>query len=160
MDEIKKEKLSKRNSLDSYLNSEVIKNAKRLKNRYPPISEMVDGARKVLKVQDLYELSKQYRNFYIIKVRNYQDNPKVRYFLANILASQSSDFLVIIAKDYIKDKDNIKLIQFSIHPKNLRISLLALYEIKNQDEFSNSIELLRDLRNIFRKRIANIKNLL
>ena len=160
MNGFKEEELSKRKLLDSYINSEVIKNARRLKNRYPPISEMIDAVRKVLKVEDLYELSKEYKNFYLIKVRNYKNIPKIRYFLTIVLASQSSDFLAIIAKDHIKEMDNINLIQFSIHPKNLRISLLALNELNNKDDFLNSVKLLRDLRIIFRKRIANINNLL
>lgn len=158
MSDFKKEEISNNEPLDSYLKSEIIKNAKKLKNKYPPISEMINGVRKVLRIENLYELSDEYRNFYLFKVRNYENNPKFIYFLAIILASQSSDFLVILAKTYLKELRNLKLIQFSIHPKNLRISLLALKDVKAKDEFLNSVKELQDLRINFRKKLTNIKN--
>jgi hypothetical protein len=160
LNKFEKEESSKEKVLDSYFKTEVIKKAKKLKVKYPPISEIIDGVRKVLRIEAIYELSEEFRNFYLIKVRNFQNNPKVRYFLTIILASQSSDFLVILAKNFIKEIRNIKLIQFSIHPKNLRISLLALKEVKIHDEFLNSVKILRDLRINFRKKLASLKNLL
>ncbi|MFX0031289.1 MAG: hypothetical protein ACFE8E_08520 [Candidatus Hodarchaeota archaeon] len=156
MSSFKNEKTSNNKPLNSYLKSEIIKNAKKLKTKYPPISETREGVTIVLRIENLYELSKEYRNFYLIKTRNYQNNPKFIYFLAVILAFQSSDFLVILAKTYLHK--NIKLIQFSIHPKNLRISLLALKEIKTKDEFQDSVKTLKDLRINFRKKLTNIKN--
>lgn len=154
-----KEKLStKSKALDSYIETNIIKNSKKLKSRFPPILETIEGVRTILKVKAIYELDEGLKDTYLIKVKNYQNKPKVRYFLAIKLASQSSDFLAIVAKDSIKEIKDIKLIQYSIYPKNFRISLLALKEFKIEDEYSNSIERLKDIRMNFRKKLYNIKN--
>ncbi|MFX1492895.1 MAG: hypothetical protein ACFFBZ_01295 [Promethearchaeota archaeon] len=144
----------------SFIKTEIIKKAKELKGRYPSISEIVDGTPRILKIKNLYEMKEEFKNFYLIKVKNYNNEPKFRHFLAIILASQSSDFLVSIIKELVKEIGNIKLIQFSIYPKNFRISLLSLKEIRNKDEFLNSVKILKDLRINFKKKLANIKNLI
>ncbi|MFW9945353.1 MAG: hypothetical protein ACFFDX_00845 [Candidatus Odinarchaeota archaeon] len=144
----------------SFLKTEIIKKAKELKGRYPSISEIVDGTPRILKIKNLYEMKEEFKNFYLIKVKNYNNEPKFRHFLAIILASQSSDFLVSIIKEHVKEIGNIKLIQFSIYPKNFRISLLSLKEIRNKDEFLNSVKILKDLRINFKKKLDNIKNLI
>ncbi|MFX1498133.1 MAG: hypothetical protein ACFFBH_11445 [Promethearchaeota archaeon] len=156
-----KEKLSQKNKeLDSYIKTNIIKNSKRLKGRFPPILETIEGVNQILKVKAIYELSEELKDTYLIKVQNYQNKPKVRYFLVITLASQSSDFLVILAKNHIKEFKGIKLIQFSIYPKNFRISLLALNEVKIQDEFMSSLKHLKNLRMNFRKKLHNLKNLI
>lgn len=147
-------------SLVSFLKTEIIKKAKELKGRYPSISEIVDGTPRILKIKNLYEMKEEFKNFYLIKVKNYNNEPKFRHFLAIILASQSSDFLVSIIRELVKEIGNIKLIQFSIYPKNFRISLLSLKEIRNKDEFLNSVKILKDLRINFKKKLDNIKNLI
>ncbi|MFX0025683.1 MAG: hypothetical protein ACFE8M_04650 [Candidatus Hermodarchaeota archaeon] len=147
-------------SLESFLKTEIIKEAKELKGRYPSISEIVGGAPRILKVKNIYEMKEEFKNYYLIRVKNYYNEPKFRHFLGIILASQSSDFLVLITKELIKDIGNIKLIQFSIYPKNFRISLLSLKEILNKEDFLKSVKILKDLRINFKKKLDNIKNLI
>lgn len=146
--------------LESFLKTEIIKKAKKLKARYPSISEIVDGTPKILKIKNFYEMKDEFKNYYLIKVKNYNNDPKFRHFLAIILASQSSDFLASITKELIKEIGNIKLIQFSIYPKNFRISLLSLKEIRNEDDFLKSVKILKDLRINFKKKLDKIKNLI
>ncbi len=149
-----------RESLESFLKTEIIKKAMELKGRYPSISEIVEGTPRILKIKNFYEMKEEFKNYYLIKVKNYNNEPKFRHFLAIILASQSSDFLVSIAKEPIKEISNIKLIQFSIYPKNFRISLLSLKEIRDKEDFLKSVKILKDLRINFKKKLDKIKNLI
>ena len=144
--------------LKSYLESNVIKSAIKLKGKFAPFSEPVDKTPKTLPIKRIYNLKEQLKNFFLIIVKNYSNQPKVRYFLAIILASQSSDFLVSLAKDYAT-RNNLKLIQYSIFPKNIRISLLSLKEIRTIEDYLSSIELLKDFKKKFRKTLEKIRNL-
>jgi hypothetical protein len=76
------------------------------------------------------------------------------------LASHSSDFLVSIAQEPIKEISNLKLIQFPLYPKNFRISLLSLKEIRDEADFLKSVKVLKDLRINFKKKLEKIKNLI
>ncbi len=147
-------------SLESYLKTEVIKKARKLKGRYPSISEIVDGTPRILKIKNFYEMKEEFKNYYLIKVKNYYNEPKFRHFLAIVLASQSSDLLVLITRELIKEIGNTKLIQFSIHPKNFRVSLLSLKEIRNKDDFLKSVKILKDLRINFKKKLDKIQNII
>ena len=147
-------------SLESFLKTEIIKKVKKLKGRYPSISKIVDGTPRILKIKNFYEMKEEFKNFYLIKVKNDYNEPKFIHFLAIILASQSSDFLVSITKELIKENGDIKLIQFSIYPKNFRISLLALKEIRNKEDFLKSVKILKGLRINFKKKIDKIQNLI
>ena len=144
--------------LKSYLESNVIKSAIKLKGKFAPFSEPVDKTPKTLPIKRIYNLKEQLKNIFLIIVKNYSNQPKVRYFLAIILASQSSDFLVSLAKDYAT-RNNLKLIQYSIFPKNIRISLLSLKEIRTIEDYLSSIELLKDFKKKFRKTLEKIRNL-
>ena len=144
--------------LKSYLESNVIKSAIKLKGKFAPFSEPVDKTPKTLPIKRIYNLKEQLKNIFLIIVKNYSNQPKVRYFLAIIIASQSSDFLVSLAKDYAT-RNNLKLIQYSIFPKNIRISLLSLKEIRTIEDYLSSIELLKDFKKKFRKTLEKIRNL-
>ena len=146
--------------LESFLKREMVKKAKKLKAKYPSISEIVDGIPKILKIKNFYEMKDGLKNYYLIKVKNYNNDPKFRHFLAINLASQSSDFLASIAKELIKKIGNIKLIQFSVYPKNFRINLLSLKEIRSKDDFLKSVKILKDLRIKFKKKLDKLKNLI
>ncbi|MFX1453641.1 MAG: hypothetical protein ACFFCM_22615 [Promethearchaeota archaeon] len=150
--------LTNQKSLKSFIKIQILKTAKKLKGKYNPISELVDNIPRTLNIREIYRIEKSLKNFFLIIVDNYSKQPKIRYFLALILASQSSDFLVSLAKDYAT-KNNLKLIQYSLYPKNMRISLLTLTEIQTIEDFSNSIELLKNFRKSFRKTLEKIKNL-
>jgi len=146
-------------NLKSYLKSEILKDAKRIKNKYPPISEKVNGISKSLKIKNIYELKGNLNNFIIITTKNYAKNPKYRYFLAILLASQSSDLLVNLAKEFSL-KNRLKLIQFSLHPQHFRVGLFSLKELQNKDNLSEVVNLLKEFRIMYRKDLENLGKLI
>jgi hypothetical protein len=146
-------------NLQSYLKKEILKDGKRLKNKYPPISEKVDGISKSLKIKNIYKLKGNLNNFIFIKTKNYNKNPRYRYFLAILLATQSSDLLVSLAKEFSK-KNRLKLIQFSLYPQHFRVGLFSLKELRNKNNFSEVINLLQEFRIIYRKDLAKLGKLI
>ncbi len=151
--------LDNKENLQSYLKKEILKDAKRIKNKYPPISEKVDGISKSLKIKNIYELKGNFNNFIFITTKNYAKNPRYRYFLAVLLASQSSDLLVSLANEFAQ-KNALKLVQYAINPKQLRVSLISLKEIESIEDYSFSVELLKEFRTFFRNMLGKIKNTL
>jgi hypothetical protein len=145
-------------NLQDYLRKAILQDAKRLRNKYPPISERVNGTSKSLKIKYIYELKGNLNNFIIIATKNYAKKPKYRYFLAISLASQSSDLLVNLAKEFSK-KNNLKLIQFSLHPQHFRVGLFSLKEIENRNNLSEEIDLLKEFRILYRKDLDILGNL-
>ena len=98
-------------------------------------------------------------NFIFITTKNYTKNPKHRYFLAILLASQSSDLLVNLAKEFSK-KNRLKLIQFALHPQHFRVGLFSLKELQNKDNISEIVSLLKTFRIKFRKDLENLGKLI
>ena len=80
----------------------------------------------------------------------------MRYYLAITLAENSSDLLVQFAKEFAIEND-LKLIQYSLYPKTLRIQLLSLKEIKEPKDYINSLEILKVFRKKFRDKLGRIK---
>lgn len=146
-------------SLKEYIEKEILKNAKKLRGRHTSISEIVDRMPRTLKIKDIYKLQGELQNFYLFISKNYNKIPKIRYFLVISLASQSSDLLVSLAKDFAK-QNNLKLIQYSIFPKTLRINLLSIKELNEIEDYSKSIQILLKFKKEFQERIANIRNLI
>ncbi len=146
-------------NLQSYLKKEILKDAIKLKNKYPPISEKVNGISKSLKIKNIHKLKGNLNNFIIIKTKNYTKNPRYRYFLAILLASQSSDLLVSLAKEFSK-KNRLKLIQFSLYPQHFRVGLFSLKELRNKNNFSEVINLLQEFRIFYRKDLAKLGKLI
>ena len=95
---------------------------------------------------------------FLFTVKNYDKVPKIRYFLAMQLASQSSDLLVALSRDFAI-KNDLKLIQYSIYPKSTRTNLLSLKELKEVEDIEKSIGILQDFREDYKKKIVKIKNL-
>ncbi len=146
--------LSNPTLLKKFLESNVIKSTKKLKGKFAPISYKVDNIRRTLIIKNIF----QFRDVFLLITRNYTKEPKFRYFLAMLLATQSSDFLVSISKDFaIKNK--LKLIQYSLFPKNLRVCLLSIKEIRNIEDYSKSIEVLQEFKREFRNIMQKIKKL-
>jgi len=135
--------LDNKENLQSYLKKEILKDAKRIKNKYPPISEKVKGISKSLKIKTIYELKGNFNKLIFIKTKNYAKNPRYRYFLAVLLASQSSDLLV-----------------FSLYPQHFRVGLFSLKEIHNKNDFSEAVNLLKEYRTIFRKDFEKLGKLI
>ena len=146
-------------NLQSYLKKEILKDAQRLKNKYPPISEKVNGISKSLRIKNIYKLKGNLNNFIFIKTKNYTKNPRYRYFLAILLATQSSDLLVSLAKEFSK-KNRLKLIQFSLHPQHFRVGLFSLKEMHSKNNFSEVINLLKEFRIIYRKDLEKLGKLI
>ncbi|MFX1588349.1 MAG: hypothetical protein ACFFC1_09355, partial [Promethearchaeota archaeon] len=138
--------------LKSFIKDEIIKKVKKIKGKHPPISELVNNVSKSLSIEKIYDLRKKKKYFFLFIVKNYSKQPKLRYFLAILLANNSSDLLVQLARDYAI-KHDLKLIQYSLFPKTLRIQLLLLKEIKNVEDYTNSIEKLNHFRKEFRSKL-------
>ncbi len=145
-------------ALKPYLKGKIIKNAQKLRGKFAAISELSENSQRTLTVQNIFKLKDELKGLFLFSVRNYNRYPKIRYFLAMLLASQSSDFLVALSRDFAI-KNDLNLIQYSIFPKTTRISLLSLKEIKEIEDFEKSIGILQDFREKFRKKIAKMKNL-
>ena len=146
-------------NLQRYLKKEFLKDAKVIKNKYPPISEKVNGVSKSLKIKNIHKLQGNLNNFIFITTKNYAKNPRYRYFLALILASQSSDLLVSLAKEFSK-KNRLKLIQFSLYPQHFRVGLFSLKEIHNKNNFSETVNLLKEFRITYRKDLEKLRKLI
>ncbi|MFX0075339.1 MAG: hypothetical protein ACFE96_07850 [Candidatus Hermodarchaeota archaeon] len=151
--------IDNREDLLIFLKRSILKDAERIKNKYPPISEKVKGISQSLKILDIYELKGDLTNFILIKTKNYSKNPKNRFFLAVLLASQSSDLLVNLAKEFSKN-NNLKLIQFSLYPQHSRVGLFSLKEIENKVNLSDIINLLKKFRILYRKDLDNLGKLI
>ncbi len=145
--------------LQRYLKKEILKDAKRIKNKYPPISEKINGISKSLKIKNIYELKGNLNNFIVIATKNYAKNPRNRYFLAILLASQSSDLLVSLAKEFSK-QNRLKLIQFSLHPQLFRVGLFSLKEIHDKNSISEGINLLKEFIIKYRKDLEKLRKLI
>lgn len=145
-------------ALKPYLKGKIIKNAQKLRGKFAAISELIENSQRTLTVQNIFKLKDELRGLFLFSVKNYDKYPKIRYFLAIQLASQSSDFLVALTRDFAV-KNNLNLIQYSIYPKSTRISLLSLKEIKEIDGIEKLIDLLQDFKEKFRKKLTMIKDL-
>ena len=153
------ENIAEFKSLKDYINKTILKNAKKIKGRHTPISEMVNNVPKTLKVKDIYRLQGDLKNFYLFVSKSFNGNPKILYFLVVSLASQSSDLLVSLAKNFAK-RNNLKLIQYSIFPKTLRINLLLIKELIEIEDFSKSIQILKNFRIVFQNRLTTFRDLI
>ena len=151
--------LSETESLKEYIKNEIIINAKKVRGRHTPISEMVNNVPKTLKIKEIYNLQGKLKNIYLFIADNYTKKPKTRYFLVISLASQSSDFLASLAKEFAK-RNNLKLIQYSIFPKILRINLLLIKELIEIEDYSKSIQMLKNFRIVFQNRLTNFRDLI
>ncbi|MFX0039545.1 MAG: hypothetical protein ACFFCY_09335 [Promethearchaeota archaeon] len=145
--------------LESFVKHDIIKGAKKVRGKHSPILEVIKNTSQSLRVEKIYDLSKIENSFFLLIVRNYSKKPKLRYFLAIAIANNSSDLLVQLARDYAINND-LKLIQYSVFPKTLRIQLLLLKELEFVEDYTNSIDNLRIYRKQFRSKLLKLKNLL
>ncbi|HDZ18552.1 MAG TPA: hypothetical protein ENH75_09690 [archaeon] len=150
--------MSDQEDLKTFVKTDIIKSSKKVKGKHSPISEVVDDVLRVLKVQAIYDLNQNHKNFYLFNLKNYFKKPKIIYFLSVMLANNSSDLLVQLAGEYLV-KHELKIIQYSIFPETLRVPLLLLKEIKIIDDYTHSIKALNKIRNKFRNKILRLKNL-
>jgi hypothetical protein len=148
-----------KSNLKSFIENEIIKEVKKVRGKHAPISEVVNQVSKSLKVENLYDLSNKNKYFFLLIAKNYNKQPKLRYFLAVSIANTSSDLLVHLARENAI-KNDLRLIQYSIFPKTLRIQLLLLKEIEKIEEFAFFLKKLAEIRKDFRKKLIKITNLI
>ena len=145
---------SKEEDLGDRIKEKVLRDSHRLKEKCPPLSYTNNGNQMTLQISRLYELSGDLKQLYIIMGKSKKE--KLTYFICIKLASQSSDFLVSLARKTIEDESNLRLLQFSLIPKHLRVNLLCLKEIEHEDDLQDIIDLLKQVRSRFRKTIEKM----
>jgi hypothetical protein len=145
--------------LNTFIKNVIIKKFKKLRGKHAPISEAVNNVYNSLKIEKFYDLSEQKKHFYFFIAKNYSKQPKLRYFLAISIANNSSDLLVQLSREYAV-QNKIKVIQYSIFPKTLRIQLLLLKEIEKIEDYAIFLKKLNEIRKDFRSKLIKIKNLI
>ncbi len=131
----------------------------RLKGKFLPISENIRKKRHNYKVKAIYSLEDELRDrFYLIKFINPENKPKYLYFISFILAYQSSDLLVFIARDLVK-RANILLTQYPLKVKQFRLSLICLKEIKNKDDFFKTKTIMKELYKELKHKLIKISEM-
>ncbi len=133
--------------------------SKKIRGRYPPISVIVDNNIKLLKIKNIYKIDSIKSRLYIIQFKNYYNHPKQRFFLAFVLASQSSDLIVLLTKELALE-NNLRLVQFSLHPKTQRVNLLLLKELKEIDKYIKIINTFETIHKKFKTKIEGIQKIL
>jgi len=139
--------------LKEIIKKELISKGIKLRNKYPPISEKRGSKLIIQKVKKIYQLKNNYKNFYLIITKVKKNQKSIRFYLAIIIANQSSDFLVKIAKKVIQGDQTFRIIQFSFHPKQLRINLAILKELDKSVNLDHLKEKLKNLKSRFLSRL-------
>ncbi len=131
----------------------------RLKGRFLPILENIRKKRHNYKVKAIYSLEDELKDrFYLLKFINPENKPKYLYFISFILAHQSSDLLVFIARDLVK-RVNLLLIQYPLKAKQFRLSLICLKEIKNKDDFFKTKEIIKEVYKELKYKLIKISEI-
>ena len=149
---------SQEEDFESFIKRNIINKIKKVRGKHPPIAENVENKPRSLSVKFIYDLNEKLKNFYLISLKNYSKKPKSRNFLAISFANNSSDLLVQLARE-IALKHDLKLIQYSIYPKTLRIQLLCMIEIQTIKNYNTSIKVLKSVRKEFREKLVRVKDL-
>lgn len=150
--------ISKDREINSFIKKEIIKRTKIIKGKKIAIAEIIDNSLISLPVKSIYDMNEKIKKCYFFIVKNHAKQPKFRYFLTISLANNSSDFLVQLAKEFAR-KNGLTLIQYPIYPKTVRTQLLSMKEINSIEDYNDSIEVLNNARNEFRKKLVGLKNL-
>jgi len=131
----------------------------RLKGKFLPISENRGEKQIQYKVKAIYSLKDELKDrFYLIKFINPENKPKYLYFISFILAYQSSDLLVFIARDLVK-RANLLLTQYPLKAKQFRLSLMCLKEIKNKDDFFKTKTIMKIVYKELRYKLIKISEM-
>ncbi|MHA2281826.1 MAG: hypothetical protein ACXAC5_13365 [Promethearchaeota archaeon] len=144
--------------LKSLIRSDIINKIKKIKGKHPPIAEIIENKSHSMSVKSIHNMNKKLKNFHFFTLKNYSKQPKLRYFLTISIANNSSDLLVQLAREMVL-KHDLKLIQYSIYPKTLRIQLLCMKEIRKIEDYNTSVKILNSIRKEFREKLGRLKNL-
>ena len=138
--------------IKSFIKSDIINKIKKIRGKHSPIAEIVENKPRSLSVKSIHDLNQKLKNFYFITLKNYSKEPKLRYFLTISIANNSSDLLVQLAREMAL-KHDLKLIQYSIFPKTLRIQLLCMKEIQKIKDYTDSVKILKSIHKEFREKL-------
>jgi hypothetical protein len=144
--------------LKEKIKRDLLTKATKLNNKYPPISDRSNDRLRVQKIVKIFQLKEDYQNFYLIITKPKNDNKEKKYYLALVIAVQSSDLLVKIAKKLVSNEGHIQLIQFAFHPKHFRVSLAFLRELEELMDIDDLKNKLNSLRTKFLMKLNNIIN--
>lgn len=147
-------KNNEKEELSNRIKEKLLGDSHRLKEKYPPLSYIINDTQITLQISRIYELSGDLKQLYIIMGKSKEKI--LKYLFCIKLASQSSDFLVNIARKTIENESNLRLLQFSLIPKHLRLNLLCLKEIEHEDGLQDIIDLLKQIRSRFRKTLDKL----
>ena len=128
----------------------------KLRNKYPPISQRSDNEVNIEKIKAVFQLSEDFNNSYLIITKPTNRHKEKNYYLAMVIASQSSDLLVRIAKNVMINEEKIHLIQFTFHPEHFRVSLALLRKLDEAMDFDEIKTKLFSLRTQFLAKLNNI----
>ena len=142
--------------LKDKIKQDLLPKGTKLRNKYPPISELTNGKLVVQKIKSIFQLKEEFTNYYLLLTKSISERKEKRYYLALIIASQSSDLLAKIAKNVILDETKIRLIQFSFHPKHFRVNLTLLRELDEFTDFEKLRSKLNSLRTQFLTKLNSI----
>lgn len=133
--------------------------AQKMRGDFPPISIKEGKEVRSLKIKNIYRINALSKYIFNISVPNYNKSPKYLDYLSIILANQSSDLIVEIARDLAIQND-VELIQYPIFQGNYRVSLLALHKVTNPDKIDPLLNNLRQIRKDLKQRLKEIKQLI
>ena len=142
-------------NLKKRLKVRLLDHATRIRGSFLPIL----FEQSTLKVKRVHAFSERSSRFYLIRAKNRSKGPKYRYLLGKVLAHQSSDFLVALARPFAA-QNGLKLIQYSIRPRHPTVSLLALKEILVVEMLGDWLNLLDRFKASLRKKMLQFRALL
>ncbi len=142
-------------SLNEFIEN-LIRKSQKIKGKFLPISKKEDGNIIQYEVKSIYSLADELRNkLMLFKFKNPEKPPKHKYFLSIVLASQSSDFLVLMCKEMVK-KSQMLLIQYPLKPEQYRLSLICLKELSSTEDFLKLKQKLIDIYYLLQNRLIKI----
>lgn len=136
----------------------ILEDAEKLKSKLPNLSRTVHGKQVILKIKSIHSFMKKDSRFFLFQVRNYKKTPKYLYFLGKRLVSQSSDLIVLLAKEFAIGHD-IQLVQFPLYIQTRRVNLLALKRLPDGNSYPEIVELLNSYRAKLLRKMEKIKKI-
>ncbi|MFO8019959.1 MAG: hypothetical protein R6U96_15145 [Promethearchaeia archaeon] len=144
-------------NLEKFIDN-ILKDAEKIRSKLPNLSRTVQGKQVILKIKKIYSFKEKNSKFFLLQVRNYEKTPKYLYFLGKRLVSQSSDLIVLLAKEFAIEHD-IELVQFPLHPQTRRVNLLALKRLPDGNSYPETVDLLNSYKKRLSKKMEKIKRI-
>lgn len=142
--------------LKEKIKNELLSKGTKLRHKYPPISQKSDNEIYIEKIKAIFQLHEDFKNFYLLITKPTNIHKQKNYYLAIVIASQSSDFLVKIAKQVMINEEKIDLIQFAFYPEHFRVNLVLLRMLDEFLDFNDLKTKLISLKTQFLAKLNNI----